>query len=224
MRLGNVSQIERISLREQVRRAIRAEIVTGNVRSGDVHTAGAFAERLGVSATPVREALLDLANERLVEVLPNRGFRVRSLSNHDLDELVELRLILEVAAIDRLVGRLSAKEVEELRGWAEQTVEHAKRRELSRFLEADRQFHLLLLGHLKNRRLVDLVASLRDQTPLHGLPHLAIESLVTSAQEHLELLDAIARNDPVGAHQAIERHLRHVRGLWAGLSEASGND
>jgi DNA-binding GntR family transcriptional regulator len=219
-----VTQIERISLREQVRRAIRAEIVTGNVLSGKVHTVGAFADRMGVSATPVREALLDLANERLVEVLPNRGFRVRSLSNHDLDELVELRLILEVAAIDRLVGRLSSNQVKELRGLAQQTVEHAKRRELSRFLDADRKFHLLLLGHLKNRRLVDLVASLRDQTPLHGLPHLPIESLVRSAQEHLELLDAIAHNDSIGAHQTIERHLRHVRGLWAGLSEATSDD
>ena len=117
-----MTQIERVSLREQVRRAIRSDIVTGNVRSGEVHTVGAFAERLGVSATPVREALLDLANERLVEVLPNRGFRVRSLSNHDLDELVELRLIVEVAAIDRLAGRLSSKDVEEVRGRAEQTV------------------------------------------------------------------------------------------------------
>ena len=217
---GNVNQIERISLREQVRRAIRAEIVTGNVLSGKVYTVGAFADRLGVSATPVREALLDLTNERLVEVLPNRGFRVRSLSDHDLDELVELRLILEVAAIDRLVGRLSSSQVEELRGVAQQIVEHATRRELSRFLDADRNFHLLLLGHLKNRRLVDLVGSLRDQTPLHGLPHLPIENLVRSAQEHLELLDAIAHNDPGGAHQAIERHLRHVLGLWAGQSEA----
>ena len=216
-----MTQIERVSLREQVRRAIRSDIVTGNVRSGEVHTVGAFAERLGVSATPVREALLDLANERLVEVLPNRGFRVRSLSNHDLDELVELRLIVEVAAIDRLAGRLSSKDVEEVRGRAEQTVEHAKQRDLTRFLEADREFHLTLLGHLKNRRLVDLVASLRDQTPLHGLPHLAIDVLVRSAKEHLELLDAVARNDPHGAHQAIERHLRHVRGLWGGRAEVS---
>jgi DNA-binding GntR family transcriptional regulator len=211
--------IERTSLREQVRLAIRADIVTGIVRSGEVHTVGAFAERLGVSATPVREALLDLASEGLVELIPNRGFRVPSLSSHDLDELVELRLILEVAAIDRLVGRIGSSQLTELRHWAQQTVDHAKHRDLSGFLEADRKFHLLLLAQHENRRLVDLVASLRDQTPLHGLPHLALESLTKSAEEHLELIDAITQGDLDRSHQSIERHIYHVRGLWAGRSE-----
>jgi DNA-binding GntR family transcriptional regulator len=214
-----MTQIERTSLREQVRRAIRADIVTGIVRSGEVHTVGAFAERLGVSATPVREALLDLVSEGLVELIPNRGFRVPSLSSHDLDELVELRLILEVASIDRLVGRIGSSQLTELRHWAQETVDHARCRDLSGFLEADRKFHLLLLAQDENRRLVDLVASLRDQTPLHGLPHLALESLTKSAEEHLELIDAIASGDSDRAHRSIERHIHHVRGLWAGRSE-----
>ena len=102
---------------------------------------------------------------------------------------------------------------------AHQTVEHANARDLSGFLEADRTFHLRLLGRLENRRLVDLVASLRDQTPLHGLPHLAPESLTKSAEEHLELIDAITHHDLDRAHQSIERHIKHVRGLWAGRSE-----
>src|ERR671911_3059487 len=85
----------RTSLREQVADALRAAVVSGEMKPGHVYSAPALAAQFGVSATPVREAMLDLAKEGLVEAVRNKGFRVTALSGRDLDELTEIRRLIE---------------------------------------------------------------------------------------------------------------------------------
>src|SRR6266699_5127733 len=87
------------SLREQVRRIIRGRIIAGDIVPGAIYSIPQFAALLGVSATPVREAVLDLGNQDLVEGVRNRGFRVPDLTERDIDEVVQLRLMLEVPAV-----------------------------------------------------------------------------------------------------------------------------
>src|SRR4051794_4783192 len=84
------------SLREQAVAAIRASIITGEAEPGQIYSVRQFADRLGVSATPIREALLDLAGDGLVEAVRNRGFRILMPSEQDLDEIYRLRLMIEV--------------------------------------------------------------------------------------------------------------------------------
>jgi DNA-binding GntR family transcriptional regulator len=213
-------EVRRTGLREQVRTFIRTAIITGEVKAGETYTVGAIARRVGVSATPVREAVLDLANEGLVEVLPNRGFRVPDLIDKDLDELFQLRLFLEGAALEALVDVLKPQDLAKFRSMAEQIVDFAANGDLSGFLSADREFHLGLLASLGNERLVELVAKLRDQTRLYGLPAMALQgSLGSAAKEHLDILDALQMRDPDAIRQTITKHLRHTRGLWAGYTE-----
>ena len=75
------------SLRDQALRVIRARIISGAMRPGQLYALGATASDLGVSVTPVREAVLELAREHLVELARNRGFRVREMSEHELNEI-----------------------------------------------------------------------------------------------------------------------------------------
>src|ERR1700754_2820324 len=91
--LGNITH--RTSLREQVSEALRAALVSGELRAGGVYSAPGLAERFGVSATPVREAMLDLAKAGLVEAVPNKGFRVTELTERGLDEDTAIRALLE---------------------------------------------------------------------------------------------------------------------------------
>lgn len=178
-----------------------------------------FGSRLGVSATPIREALFDLAGEGLVEVVRNRGFRVPRLSDQDLDELYELRVMLEVPAVGRAAAAPESGS-NDLRKLAAKLVSHAERREVAEFLWADRTFHLAILEGLGNRQLVDLVASLRDRTRLRGIADMATSGiLVETASEHLELLDALRTHDQLAAEAWMRHHLRHVRGTWAGRAE-----
>ncbi|NJQ07187.1 GntR family transcriptional regulator [Streptomyces lonarensis] len=95
----------RHSVRDQVLAELRAALAAGGLLAGQVYSARSLAERYGVSATPVREAMQRLASEGAVEVVPNRGFRVAGLSDRDLAELAEVRAALEVPAVLGLLRR-----------------------------------------------------------------------------------------------------------------------
>src|SRR5579862_6729020 len=91
--------LRRRNLREEAVEVLRAAILGGELEPGSIHSAVGLAELMGVSPTPVREAMLELARSGLVEVLPNRGFRVTVVDDRDLDEIAELRKLLEVPAL-----------------------------------------------------------------------------------------------------------------------------
>ena len=84
------------SYRERVADALRAALIAGELRAGGVYSAPALAARFGVSATPVREAMLDLAKEGLVDVVPNKGFRVTEVSEQQLDEYTHISSLIEM--------------------------------------------------------------------------------------------------------------------------------
>jgi DNA-binding GntR family transcriptional regulator len=207
---------ERTSLRERVANALRAAVISGQLKPGVVYSAPTLAATFGVSATPVREAMLDLAKEGLVEALRNKGFRITELSSQDLDELTELRMLIEVPTTARLAGRLSPEALGELRSLAHAIEEGAATGDLIPYLEADREFHLTLLGHAGNRHLVHLVADLRSRARLYGLGQLAGTGLlIESAREHTLLVDLLGRGDQAGAESLMRQHIQHVRGSWS---------
>jgi len=208
------------SLRQQAADVIRASILAGELRAGEIYSATMLAQRLGVSPTPVREAMLDLASGGLVEPLRNRGFRVLTPDERDLDEISELRLMLEPIAMRSVVERATDEQLAELEAVVATIVERAEVADVAGFLVADRAFHLGLLELLGNGRLVRLVAQLRDQTRLVGITELAREgNLAASAREHRDILTALRTRDADAAEQLMRRHLVHTRGIWAGRSE-----
>ena len=108
-------------MRGQILDALRAALVGGELRPGEVYSAPALGERFGVSATPVREAMQQLALEGAVEVVPNRGFRVVVRSARELAELAEVRALIEVPVMLRLARTVPAARWAELRPLAEAT-------------------------------------------------------------------------------------------------------
>ncbi|WP_238005660.1 GntR family transcriptional regulator [Dactylosporangium sp. AC04546] len=197
-------------------------ITTGELVQGTLYTVGELAAQLGTSQTPVREALIQLANEGLVDVVRNRGFRVSEIADEDLDEIVSCRLLLEVPLVAQVASMDVTGSIADLRRLADETVAAAERKDMETFLTADREFHLALLRLAGNRRVVDIVARLRDQTRLYGIRSLAEEdNLLASANEHGKILDAVEAGD-ASASDLMERHIRHARGIWAGRVEAQG--
>jgi DNA-binding GntR family transcriptional regulator len=206
----------RQNLREQVAHALRAALVAGEMRPGVVYSAPTLAAQFGVSPTPVREAMLDLAKEGLVEAVRNKGFRVVALSARDLDEINQIRELIEVPTIAGLAGKVSAEAAERLRGIAGEIVAAAQQGETLRYVDADRRFHLELLSLAGNAHLVEVVRELRDRARIYGVSELAGKGeLGPSAQEHVELLDLIVAGRAVDAEDLMRRHLGHVRGVWA---------
>ena len=212
-----LQQLDAPSLRDQAKRAVRGRIVAGDLVPGELYSVAFFSERLGVSATPIREALLDLASDGLLEVVRNRGFRVVQLTDHDLDEILDLRLLLEVPTLGRIADRLTPEQLAEVGDLAAAIEPSARDGDVAGFIEADRRFHLELLTYAGNRRLVELIGKLRDQM---RMPQLAEAGhLQSSMAEHHEILDALRRGDRPGVESVMRRHLEHTRGIWAGRAE-----
>ncbi|MET9018569.1 GntR family transcriptional regulator [Actinopolymorpha sp. NPDC004070] len=208
------------SLRDEVSAALRAALVSGQMRPGVVYSAPALAARFGVSATPVREAMLDLARTGLVEVVRNKGFRVTEVSEAELDDITELRRLIEVPTTAGLAGKVPAEVYTELRSLAQAIVDAARAGDLIGYVDADRRFHIDLLRLAGNATLVDTVADLRERTRLFGLENLAERGVLeASAREHLALLDLLEAGDGEAVRVLMHRHLGHVRGTWAGRAE-----
>lgn len=208
------------NLREQVEKAISAAIVSGQMPPGEVFSAPSLAARFGVSATPVREAMLNLAKRGMVDIVRNKGFRVTVVSEDDLRAIVDVRRLLEAPAVGRLAGRLTAADLDRLRELAEAIVRGARDADLARYLQADTAFHLTLLELAGNPRLRDIVADLRAQTRLTGLADLvATEELEASADEHLRLLELLETGTAEECERLMARHIGHVLGWWAGHRE-----
>lgn len=210
---------ERQSLRQQVAHALRAALVAGEMRPGVLYSAPTLAEKFGVSATPVREAMLDLASEGLVEAVRNKGFRVTELSNQELDDITAIRMLIEVPTVGevaRMCDEEMAPRVEALRESAREIETLAIQRDLIRYVEADRRFHLSLLALADNSHLVEVVGNLRSRSRLYGLQQLADRGqLGVSAREHEQLVDLVLARDVEGSAELMAQHISHVRGDWA---------
>ncbi|WP_326596022.1 GntR family transcriptional regulator [Streptomyces sp. NBC_01803] len=203
----------RHSVRDQVLAALREDLARGELAPGRTYSAPALAERYGVSATPVREAMQRLASEGAVEIVPNRGFRVAGRSARDTAELAEVRSALEVPAVLRLARALPPERWDELRPLADATVGAASAGDRAAYAAADRAFHRALMRLTGNRQLVAITEDLhrRAQVPAaHGaLPETA--ELLADALEHTALLDALRVGDYAGAEALALRHLAPPR-------------
>ncbi|WP_165990099.1 GntR family transcriptional regulator [Streptomyces sp. YIM 98790] len=200
----------RHSVRAQILQALRGALASGELKPGEVYSAPVLAERYGVSATPVREAMQQLASEGAVEAVPNRGFRVAGISARDLAELAEVRAALEVPAVGRLVGAVSEEGIAELRLLAQGAAEAAGHGCRVRYAEADLLFHRALLELSGNRQLVTVATDLfrRAQRPVPGRRPPGTAELLADALEHVALIDALAAGDADTAARLTREHIR----------------
>ncbi|MFK0112308.1 GntR family transcriptional regulator [Streptomyces sp. NPDC091217] len=204
------------NFRERVVDVLRAALISGELRPGEVYSAPGLAPRLGVSATPVREAMLELVKEGMVEIVPNKGFRVTAVSEKQLDEYTHVRSLIEIPTTVGLTATAGTADLEALRPVALEIVASAVKGDLIAYVEVDLTFHLGLLALAGNDHLVEVVRDLRQRSRLYGLTALvAAGRLKASAEEHLELLDALLARDEAAVREVMTRHLGHVRGLWA---------
>lgn len=213
------------SLTDQAVAAIREAVRDGTLQPGRLYSAYQIADYLGVSRSPVREALMRLAEAGLVEFERNRGFRVVLPGPRDLAEVFQLRLLLEVPAARRAAARASGDLVAELRaelaGMRRAAADHAE----PRFMRHDQRLHALIIASAGNSRLVRLVDSLRDLTRLLGASTVdRSRNLDDITQEHVPILDAIAAGDPAAAGRAMAHHVSHTGRLLVAqaVAEAGG--
>ncbi|MDX3759706.1 GntR family transcriptional regulator [Streptomyces mirabilis] len=201
--------VQRASVRGQILDALRTALVAGELAPGQVYSAPVLGERFGVSATPVREAMQQLALEGAVEVVPNRGFRVVRRGTRELAELAEIRALLEVPVVLRLARTVPAARWAELRPLAEAAARAASTGCRATYAECDRAFHHAILALAGNDQLVQIADDLhrRAQWPLVGGPvPRGRADLMADAAEHLALLDALTAQDLPAVQSLVREH------------------
>ncbi len=209
------------SLREQIEDQLSARIVAGEIPPGQVLTVPRLAGDFGVSATPVREAMLNLTRRGFLAPIRNRGFAVTEVSRDELNELCEVRMLLEAPPMRHIAGRLDEAAAAELRELADRIVAAGRAGQFAEFLAADTAFHLRVLEVSGNRTLLGVVRELRQQTRLVGLAHLVeSDALMPTALEHAQLVDLLVAGDGAGAEALMRRHIGHVGGIWSGRDES----
>lgn len=214
-----MDQLQQTNLRDQALAVLKLRLVSGDLAPGQIYSAAALAAELGVSNSPVREAMLTLVNQGLMEAVRNRGFRVVPLSARERQNNYDIRLMLEVPAMARLAGMKEkvATRKKEFSSIAASIVKAAKARDIVGYLEADRNFHIGLLGILENEQLTAIIENLRDQARQYGLKALSERGdLVKSALEHQPILDAILAGDAAKTIELMTSHLSHHVSDWAG--------
>ncbi len=176
-----------------------------------------IAERFGMSRTPVREALIRLHDDGLVEVIPRRGMRVRHISIDDMREIYQLLYCIEATAAELLAGRRlgpDSEEILQLETATDEMEESLANDDLDGWAAADARFHGLLLDHCGNDRLARIGRSLADQCHRARLTTLRLRPPPTeSTADHRSLVNAIRNHDENAAHEIQRAHRRRAMTL-----------
>lgn len=201
---------EYMPLREVVFITLRRQILRGDLKPGERLMEISLANRLGVSRTPVREAIRKLENDGLVIMIPRRGAHVAEITRQELDDVLEVRKSLDVLAMRKAARLITGEEVQELRE-AEKTfagLVEEKDPDLTALGEADEYFHDIMYRATRNRRLIQTVNNLREQMYRFRVEYLKDrESHHTLVREHDAMIEALGKHDEEEAVRLIELHI-----------------
>ena len=154
---------EYLPLRDVVFNTLRQAILRGELKPGERLMEIALSQRLGVSRTPVREAIRMLEQEGLVIMIPRKGAQVAEISEKDLKDVLEVRLGLEELAVRIACQRITEEELEELEQAVKEFEEAMKEDNLGVLAEADVKVHEVIYGSTHNKRLVQIISNIREQ-------------------------------------------------------------
>ncbi|MGE3804860.1 MAG: GntR family transcriptional regulator [Gemmataceae bacterium] len=212
--LASTTPIERpASLKDTAYRQIKQLLLAGKLDGDRFYSAQHFAEILGVSRTPVREALLQLANEGLLTCLDVRGFKLREFSPRDVRDVFETRQVIEVYVCERMAADLTAADLQAMEATLaamQQCMDHG---DPLGFLEADREFHMIPIRRGGNRNFVTILDNIRDHICILGrvvLEHAGRNREIL--REHAAILKALKRKDKKAAVKALKEHLNTTEG------------
>lgn len=198
-------------LREVVFESIRGAIISGVLKPGERLMEIQFAEKMGVSRTPIREAIRKLELEGLVIMLPRKGAYVADLSIKNITDVLEVRAALEGLASGLAALRISEAEIKELVLTAAQFQKAMEENEVDEIIQMDMEFHDRIFKATRNEKLMQMTNSLREQVQRFRIMYLnkSIKSL-DLPKDHYEIVDAISSRNADMAEKLAKRHIENA--------------
>lgn len=196
---------------DQAFEQLRKAIVSGDLKPGQLYTAGQLGEQIGVSRTPIREALLELSRLGMVEIEKNRGMRVVTTGIEGLFQGFEVRLMLEVPLARRATELQDDTTLTAVKTVFEQFRQAAATDDAEATLRADRDFHRTLLLGSRNIKAVGILQEQRNLVLMGGVGTVPTSrSALECFEDHLDIYDAFIHGDVEGVGQAMTRHITHT--------------
>ena len=198
---------EYLPLREVVFNTLRQAILKGELKPGERLMEIALAEKLGVSRTPIREAMRKLELEGLVVMIPRRGAQVANITEKDLNDVREVRITLEKAC-----ANMTDADIRKLEQAAEVFQTSTAEGDLVKMAEADVNFHEVIYEAADNKRLMQVLNNLREQIYRYRVEYLKEdESRNRLVKEHEKITRAIKERDVKAAQELSFEHLENQR-------------
>lgn len=207
-----VNMDEYLPLRDVVFKTLRQAILKGELKPGERLMEIALAEKLGVSRTPVREAIRKLELEGLVVMVPRKGAHVANITEKDLNDVLEVRIGLENMAIDKACCLMKEEQFQELKAAEEHFSGILENGDLTQLAEADVAFHEIIYRASNNKRLLQLLGNLREVIYRYRIEYLKDEATREKlAEEHAEIYEAICARDASKAKVLMFSHIENQR-------------
>lgn len=198
-------------LREIVFETMREAIISGQLRPGERLMEAQLAEEMGVSRTPVREAIRKLELEGFVVMIARKGAYVADLSTKDIADVFEIRSALEALAAGLAAERITDEEMEDLQRILVKVSESAESHDLEALINVDTEFHDVLYKASRNNRLVQIISNLREQIQRFRSTTLASPGRMKNAlEEHKKIVDAISERNVALAMQLAQEHIENA--------------
>jgi DNA-binding GntR family transcriptional regulator len=216
-----ITQLNLESLREQVYQYLRREMQDGNLLPGATINISELSRRLGISKTPLRDALIYLEAEGFVSILPRRGVVVNKLTLEDVKNFVAIIGALEGAAIVAAVPRLTEKVINDLTNLNNKMITAVKREDFDEYYYLNENFHDVFLDFSENHQLRDLIKPYKMR--LYDFPRRSYikEWELINCGEHQEIVECLRAGDVAGAadvmrdsHWSFTKHEKFIRQFY----------
>lgn len=208
--MENYMQDAFLPLRDVVFKTIRQAILTGELKPGERLMEIHLANKLGVSRTPIREAIRQLELEGLVIMVPRKGAQVASITEKSLTDVLEVRLALEKLAVELACKRISYEQKETLKQALDSFEQAVNNKEASEIAKADVVFHDAIFAATGNMRLGQMVNNLAEQMYRYRFEYIKDEGgRQRLIEEHKKIFDAVISGDVVAATKEISVHIKN---------------
>ncbi len=199
---------EYLPLRDVVFKTLRQAILKGDMEPGERLMEITLANKLGVSRTPIREAIRKLELEGLVHMVPRKGAIVASISEKDMKDVLEVRVTLEELAVKLAIQNMEEPDIDQLRRAAKKFESAVIARDIVDIVEADVMFHDVIYNRTNNGRLIQIINNLREQMYRYRLEYVKdarTHSILIS--EHQDIIKALEKRDVDEAKNAVRQHI-----------------
>lgn len=204
----NVSMNEYLPLRDVVFNTLRQAILRGELKPGERLMEIQLANKLGVSRTPIREAIRKLELEGLVLMIPRKGAEVADISEKSMKDVLEVRHALDELSVELACERISKSQIKELELAAVEFKKSLKSKDVTVIAEADVKFHDVIYEATNNQKLINLLNKIREQMYRYRVEHLKNEEVYPQLlAEHDEIIQYISKKDKEKAKKIVCQHI-----------------